>query len=128
MNKISERATQERYFTTENTNTIYKRLTEETEIYILPHLGEELNYGMGEVCLEEKMEDNKATYKFYTVDRASKFGYQEFHQVEGAIKHLVSYYKKMEMVSDPDQMLNIFFETLNLNKKGKMRIKRNSTV
>lgn len=117
---------QERYFTTENIDTIYKRLKEETDIYILPYLGEEMNYGMGEVCLEEKIEDNNTAYKFYTVDRASKFDYQEFHQVEGAIKHLVSYYEKMQMVSDSDQMLNIFFETLHLNKKGKMRIKRNS--
>ena len=42
-----------KYFTIANNNLIYKRLREETDINELPYLGVTVDFGLGNVCLEE---------------------------------------------------------------------------
>ena len=61
---------------------------------------------MGDICLEETDD----IFKFYVIDRASKFEYEEFNKVDDAIKKLVSYYKENEIVDNPDKMEEIFIK------------------
>ncbi|HIR58566.1 MAG TPA: hypothetical protein IAB38_00800 [Candidatus Onthousia excrementipullorum] len=95
-----------KYFTDENNDIIYNRLKNELTIQYLPYLGPSINFGLGDICLEE--DDN--IFKFYVIDRASKFEYEEFNKVDDAIKKLVSYYKENEIVDNPDKMEEIFIK------------------
>ncbi len=83
------------YFNPENTKIICDRLRQETDIIYLPHLGYPFSFGMGDPCLEEGLKDDQIIFKFYVIDRAQKFDYVEFTNIEEAINHLVSYYEKM---------------------------------
>ena len=102
-----------KYFTDENNDIIYNRLKNELTIQYLPYLGPSINFGLGDICLEE--DDN--IFKFYIIDRASKFEYEEFNKVEDAIKKLTTYYKENKIVDSHDKMEEIFYQTLGL--KGK---------
>ena len=56
------------YFTLENNNIIYKRLREELNMqYSLPRLGVSVDFGLGDICLEECTLEDKKIFKFYTV-------------------------------------------------------------
>lgn len=116
---IGHRESQPQYFTAENNNIIYSRLREETDIYYLPQLGVTVNYGLGDICLEECVNEEKELYKFYIIDRTAKFDYAEFENIESAIGHLVSFYESIQAISEPEKMLNIFLETLGLNNNQK---------
>lgn len=102
-----------KYFTDENNDIIYNRLKNELTIQYLPYLGPSINFGLGDICLEE--DDN--IFKFYVIDRASKFEYEEFNKVEDAIKKLTTYYKENKIVDSPDKMKKIFYQTLGLKKE-----------
>lgn len=102
-----------KYFTIENNDIIYKRLRSELSIDYLPYLGPCIDYGGGDICLEES-NDN---FKVYVIDRASKFQYEEFDKIEDAIQKLISYYKEEELVDNPDKMEEIFYQTLGLSKQ-----------
>lgn len=110
-----------KYFTIENNDTIYKRLKSEVSIAHLPYLGPCVDFGMGDICIEEAQN----CFKFYVIDRATKIGYKEFDNIEDAIQELISYYKKYEIVNDPEKMEEIFYQSLGLSKdnKGKKNIK-----
>ena len=112
-NTIGNNNSKRKYFTNENNDIIYKRLKKELTIQYLPYLGPSINFGLGDICLEE--DDN--IFKFYVIDRASKFEYEEFNKVDDAIKKLVSYYKENEIVDNPDKMEEIFYQTLCLKKQ-----------
>lgn len=101
-----------KYFTVENNDIIYKRLKSEVSIMCLPYLGPCVDFGMGDICIEEA----KDNFKFYVIDRATKFEYREFRKIEDAVQKLVSYYKENELVDNSDKMEEIFFQTLNLKK------------
>ena len=81
-----------KYFTDENNDIIYNRLKNELTIQYLPYLGPSINFGLGDICLEE--DDN--IFKFYVIDRASKFEYEEFNKVEDAIKKLATVTSKTD--------------------------------
>ena len=102
-----------KYFTNENNDIIYNRLKNELTIQYLPYLGPSINFGLGDICLEE--DDN--IFKFYIIDRASKFEYEEFNKVEDAIKKLTTYYKENKIVDSHDKMEEIFYQTLGLKRK-----------
>ena len=50
-----------KYFTIENNDIIYKRLKNEVSIEYLPYLGSSVDFGMGDICIEE----TKDNFKFY---------------------------------------------------------------
>ena len=109
-----------KYFTIENNDIIYKRLKEETDIEVLPYLGPCVDYGNGDICLEETMENGNEVFKLYVIDRMAKFDSQEFYNIETAIDGLVNYYMENEMISDSERMKSIFMATLNLSKTKKL--------
>ena len=104
-----------KYFTIENNDIIYTRLKSETSIENLPYLGPCVDFGIGDICLEEGIN----VYKFYVIDRNNKFYYEEFSKIEDAIEKLISYYNQRNMVNNSNQMKNIFYETLKLKKENK---------
>ena len=112
-----------KYFTIENNDIIYKRLKSELSVEYLPYLGTCVDYGLGDICLEEA----KDSFKFYIIDRAEKFEYVEFDKIEDAIQKLVSYYKENELVDNPDKMEEIFYNTLGLNKQENLDVNREYT-
>ena len=101
-----------KYFTIDNNNMIYKRFREELKIDDLPYLGPCVDFGLGDVCLEESQDK----FKFYIIDRATKFNLEEFDNIEDAIDKLVSYYKEYDLVDDPDKMKEIIYEALGLSQ------------
>lgn len=109
-----------KYFTTDNNDIIYKRLKSEVKIDYLPYLGVCVDYGLGDICLEE----DKDIFKFYIIDRTSKFEYEEFNKIEEAIQKLISYYEENEMVNSSAKMKEIFYQTLGLCKKENKGYKR----
>ncbi len=110
-----------KYFTVENNDIIYNRLMTEAGIsrYDLPYLGPCVDFGMGDICLEE----TKDIFKFYIVDRASKLQYKEYDKIEDAIQKLASYYEECEMVDNSRTMEDIFYQTLGLNKEDSIKIR-----
>ena len=112
-----------KYFTIENNDLIYKRLKEETNIIHLPILGPSVDFGLGDVCIEECFENGKEIFKFYLIDRSEKYDCEEFDCIEAVINKLVDFYASWE-VDDPVSMRNIFYETLNLQKNNKKLIKK----
>ncbi len=107
-----------KYFTIENNDIIYKRLKSELSIAYLPYLGPCVDYGGGDICLEES-NDN---FKVYIIDRARKFQYEEFIKIEDAIQKLISIYEEEELVDNPDKMEEIFYQTLGLSKQENVTI------
>ena len=112
-NIIGNNNSKRKYFTNENNDIIYKRLKNELTIQYLPYLGPSINFGLGDICLEETDD----FFKFYVIDRASKFEYEEFNTIEDAISKLITYYKENEIVDSPDKMKEIFYQTLVLKKQ-----------
>ena len=92
----------------------YKRFKEELKFYTsYPYLGPCVDFGLGSPCIEE----SNGTFKYYVIDRGTKFQFEEFTDVRDAIDHLVdSGYAKYELVNDPNKMKNIIYETLGLEK------------
>ena len=101
-----------KYFTIENNDVIYKRLRDETDIQYYPRLGPRVEFGMGDIVLEEGID----RFLFYIIDRMYKSDRAEFFDVREAIEHLINYYVKYE-VADADALRNIFYETLGLERK-----------
>ena len=104
-----------KYFTIENNDTIYKRIKTELSIVYLPYLGACVDFGVGDICLEEA----KDCFKFYIIDRIAKFEYEEFNNIEDAIQKLISYYRENELVNDANKMEEIFYKTLDLKNQKK---------
>ena len=102
-----------KYFTIENNDIIYKRFKNELSIVYLPCLGLCVDFGLGDICLEE----TKDNFKFYIIDRATKFELEEFVRIEDAIQKLISYYREYELVDDSDKMEEILYQTLGLRKQ-----------
>lgn len=123
-----------KYFTPEKCAIIYKRFEEELDncFGFLPCLGESLDYGCGNVCLEESY----GTFLFYTVDRAAKFDVKKFNDVRIAIKELALFYYEICYIDNPLQMEQIICQTLGLNCKEElttensdvMTLKRKNTI
>ena len=103
-----------KYFTVENNDIIYKKFREELEFYTsYPYLGPCIDFGLGTPCIEE----SNGTFKYYVIDRGTKFQFEEFTDVRDAIDHLVEAgYAKYELVNDPSKMKDIIYETLGLEK------------
>lgn len=101
-----------KYFTIENNNQIYRRLREEVEgIYYFPYLGPCVDFGAGDACLEEDGD----IFKFYIIDRAYRFDYQEFDNIKDAIERLVEFEISYNDIKDPDKYRQIFYDVLGLN-------------
>ena len=113
------------YFTIENNDIIYQRLRKETDLRELPYLGICVDYGQGDLCLEESIKDNQIIFKFYIIDRFNKFEYAEFSNIEEAINKIIEYYTKYEMVSEPEKVKEIFRETLNLTTNKELTLNKN---
>lgn len=111
-----------KYFTIQNNDIIYSKL-KKIGILHMPFLGPCVDYGDGNFCLEESFENNKEVFKVYNIDRQFKYNYEEFDNVEDAINKLVNFYVGYEIDSS-DEMIDIFYETLNL-KKNKKLVKSN---
>ena len=109
-----------KYFTFDNINIIYDKFREELDIYQLPHLGLPLDYGMGDICLEE---DNNL-FKFYIVNRSEKYNYEEFNNIEDGINKLVTYYDNYDLVDDSNKMERIMYQTLGLQKDKTLSLKK----
>ena len=112
-----------KYFTIENNDIIYKRFKNELSIVYLPYLGPCVDFGLGDICLEEA----KDNFKFYIIDRATKFELEEFVRIEDAIQKLISYYRKYELVDDPDKMEEIIYQTLGISKQENATINEEHT-
>lgn len=112
-----------KYFTIENNDIIYKRFKKELSIRYLPYLGPCIDFGLGDICLEEAADN----FKFYIIDRAAKFELEEFDKIEDAIQKLVSYYKEYEFVDNPEKMKEIMYQTLGLSKQENTAINENHT-
>ena len=112
-----------KYFTIENNDIIYKRFKNELSIVYLPYLGPCVDFGLGDICLEEA----KDNFKFYIIDRATKFELEEFVRIEDAIQKLISYYREYELVDDPDKMEEIIYQTLGLSKQENATINEEHT-
>lgn len=107
-----------KYFTIENNDIIYKRLKSEVSISYLPRLGPCVDFGMGDICIEE----NNNKFIFYVIDRECKEEYEEFDRVEDAIQKMISFYKRCDFVDNSNIMEDIFYQTLGLTK-NKSKIK-----
>lgn len=115
-----------KYFTIENNNIIYRRLKKETDLEYLPYLVACIDYGEGDVCIEEGIKDGVEIFKFYIIDRFNKFDYQEFSNLEDAINRLVEYYINNEMTKEPEKVKSIFIETLGLQKSKNLSLNKES--
>ena len=123
-NIIGNNNSKRKYFTNENNDIIYKRLKKELTIQYLPYLGPSINFGLGDICLEETDD----FFKFYVIDRASKFEYEEFNTIEDAISKLITYYKENEIVDSTDKMKEIFYQTLGLKKQENLATTNKGTA
>lgn len=112
-----------KYFTIENNDIIYKRFKIELSIDCLPYLGPCVDFGLGDICLEE----SKDNFKFYIIDRATKFELEEFDRIEDAIQKLISYYREYELVDNPDKMEEIIYQTLSISKQENATINKEHT-
>lgn len=101
---------EKKYFNFENSKKICNRLLTELDISGLPTLGVGVDFGLGEICLEES--DGK--YRFYFAAGRDKFHYREFDNIEGGINELVEYYKAWNMVDKPNKMERIIYQELGL--------------
>ncbi len=115
-----------KYFTVENNDIIYKRLKAETNLIHLPYLGPCVDFGVGDVCIEESVLDDKEVFKFYVIDRADKDYYQEFDNIKDAIQRLVDFYTEVKDTSDPEKVKAIFMETLNLTENQELSLTKKS--
>ena len=109
-----------KYFTDEVNNEIYNRLHNELIIEYLPFLGRGIDYGMGDICLEE---DNDI-FKFYIIDHMNKFDYEEIENIYSAIDKLINYYEENELVNDSYKMKEIIYQTLNLEIDNTLQRKK----
>ena len=121
---IGHSNSERKYFTIKNNDNIYKRFKSELNIKHLPYLGACVDFGLGDICLEE---DN-GIFKFYVIDRTSKFDYQEFDDIESAINHLVMFYEMVDEVDDSNKMKEILYQELHLKKKGMIEMKRKEEI
>ena len=112
---IGHSDSERKYFTIENNDIIYKRIRTELSIVYLPYLGACMDFGVGNICLEEA----KDSFKFYIIDRIAKFEYEEFNNIEDAIQKLISYYRENELVDDANKMEEILYQALGLNNQKK---------
>jgi len=112
-----------KYFTIENNDIIYKRFKNELSIDYLPYLGPCVDFGVGDICLEEA----KDNFKFYIIDRIAKSELEEFVRIEDAIQKLISYYREYELVDDPDKMEEIIYQTLGISKQENATINEEHT-
>lgn len=110
---IGHSDSERKYFNIENNDIIYKRLKSELLVKYLPYLGPCVDFGLGDICLEE----SNGIFKFYIIDRTLKHEYEEFDKIEKAIQRLIAYYKEYELVDNPDIMEEIFNQTLGLKKE-----------
>lgn len=117
---IGHSTSERKYFTIENNDKIYKRFRNELKITYLPYLGPCVDFGLGDICLEES--DN--VFKFYIIDRTDKMEYQEFKDLKDAIERLISFYKEWNYVDDSNKMRDILYQTLNLTRKEKNSMER----
>jgi hypothetical protein len=111
------------YFTLENNDRIYKRLYDETDITYMPVLGPSVDFGSGDICLEESIISNKKIYLFYIINRSKKNNLEEFSNIEDAVNRLVAFYVEMHLTKDRNKLLNIFYEELNLKRQKLIAIK-----
>ena len=106
-----------KYFTYENRKRIEDRLLNETDISGLPTLGHGVDFGMGEICLEEtKDADNNDKFEFYLAVNYDKYQHQIFDNIEDAISALVAFYKKTDMIDKPNKMEKIIYQELGLKR------------
>lgn len=117
---ICHSQTERKYFTNEINDVIYERLEKETNIKTLPYLGVSVDFGAGDICLEEDSD----VFKYYEIDKKCKFEYEEFLNINDAIEKLLSTYKEYDLVDDISKMRDIFYETLNLRKEKAITKKR----
>ena len=89
------------------------RIRAEVPMDYLPYLGPCVDFGMGDVCIEEAPD----CFKFYVIDRGIKNESKEFQDVRDAIQRLISYY---EGFVDTDKLEEIFYQTLGLTKRDGM--------
>lgn len=107
-----------KYFAYETRKRIEDRLLNETDISGLPTLGHGIDFGMGEICLEEtKDNDNNDKFEFYFAVNYDKYHHQVFDNIEDAISALVEYYKKWDMIDKPNKMEKIIYQELGLKKE-----------
>ena len=100
-----------KYFTIENNDIIYKKM-KELDIRYLPYLGVQVEFGLGDLVLEE----GKNKFRVYTIDRMTKFGTKEFNNVVDAIGEIINEMIQIEPNIDKELLENIFFETLKIEK------------
>ena len=89
------------------------RIRAEVPMDYLPYLGPCVDFGMGDVCIEEAPD----CFKFYVIDRGIKNESKEFQDVRDAIQRLISYY---ECFVYTDKLEEIFYQTLGLTKRDGM--------
>ena len=102
---------------------IIRKSTNELLIVYLPYLGPCVDYGGGDICLEESND----SFKVYIIDRTRKFQYEEFFKIEDAIQKLISIYEEEKLVDNPDKMEEIFYQTLGLIKQENVATNKTQT-
>ncbi len=104
-----------KYFTYENRKRIEESLLHETDIACLPTLGHGVDFGIGEICLEEtKDNDGNDRFELYFAVNYDKYQHKIFDNIADAINALVEYYKKWDMVDKPNKMKKIIYQELGL--------------
>ena len=111
---IGHSETERFYFTIENNDIIYRRLKEELGLFYLPYLGPCVDYGNGDLCLEESY----GTFKYYVSDRMLKYDFEEFEDIEASVNHLLTQCVGAYHLDDEsaEKMKEIFYQTLGLGE------------
>lgn len=117
---IGHNTCERKYFTLENNDIIYKRLKEETDLDYLPYLGACVDFGLGDLVLEEDIDK----FKVYFVERMSKYDYMEYGNLKDAVDDLINKCTRYKDNKDEiqEKMRNIFYETLNIEKEKVKKI------
>ena len=106
---ICHSETPRKYFTLENNDIIYTKM-KELKITYPPYLGPCVDFGLGDVCLEETGDK----FKFYLVERMHKYQCADFDNLKDAVDHLVEFYIKNKYVRDGEAFKKIFYELFKL--------------
>ena len=108
---IGHTTCERKYFTLENNDIIYKRLKEETDLDYLPYLGACVDFGLGDLVLEEDIDK----FKVYFIERMSKYDYMEYGNLKDAVDDLINKCTRYKDNKDEiqEKMRNIFYETLS---------------
>lgn len=122
---IGSNAYELKYFNPENNDKILQELAKVIPAGDLPILGIKVYFGLGDFCLEEATQDSEnPLFKVYTIDRRVQYDYSEHTNVKDAIERLAQLYVKYNFISNIEEMTDVFFNVLDIEKTKKTTFTR----